>query len=57
MGGNSLAVTYDVTFHGVASHAGGSPHLVGGSGRRRTHYVGVNTWREQVIEKKPESIT
>jgi aminobenzoyl-glutamate utilization protein B len=52
-GGSSLAVnSMNVTFHGVSSHAGGSPHL----GRSALDAVelmniGANYLREHIIEK------
>ena len=52
-GGSSLAVnSMNVTFHGVASHAGGAPHL-GRSALDAVELmnVGVNYLREHIIEK------
>ncbi len=52
-GGSSLAVnSMNVTFHGISSHAGGSPHL-GRSALDAVELmnVGVNYLREHIIEK------
>jgi len=52
-GGSSLAVkSMNVTFHGIASHAGGAPHL-GRSALDAVELmnVGVNYLREHIIEK------
>jgi len=52
-GGSSLAInSMNVTFHGVSSHAGGSPHL-GRSALDAAELmnVGANYLREHIIEK------